>query len=66
MGSDLDEALFPATRANDLELMSRRRPGGQVVGPGARDYNMSEIERMLRFDPDADEDYWFDDDYQTR
>ena len=55
-----DEALFPATRANDLELMSLRRPGGQVVGPGARDYNVSEIDRML------DEGYWFDDDYQAR
>ena len=42
-----DEPLFP-TRANDLDLMHMRnqaRPG-QVVGPGAADYNMQEIDTI--------------------
>ena len=65
---DHDDHLFPATRANDLDLMGRRRPGGQVVGPGASEYNnMAEIENMLSYDPDADDDddggYWFNSEY---
>lgn len=61
------ESLFP-TRVNDLELMQRRRPGGQVVGPGAADFNMQEIDYMLsmgssRRNDEGSNEYWFDDEY---
>ena len=73
-----DEHLFPATRANDLELMRRRRPGGPVVGPGASDYNRNssvsgslaaEIDSMLgdmNEDNAESNEYWFNSEYQAR
>ena len=42
------------------------RPGQGIGVGGVADYNMQDIDEMLAMESGGQEDYWFNDEYQSR